>query len=186
MVFQQFNLMNSKTVWANIAYPLGLAKMPRDQQVQRVSDLLKFVGLADKAHAYPDQLSGGQKQRVGIARALANRPELLLADEATSALDPDTTADVLELLRRVNAELGTTIIVITHEMEVIRRAADRVAVLDHGKIVEQGEVHEVFARARQPITQEYVTSVLAAADWLNEAADRTHFDSDAVSTKNVG
>ena len=120
MIFQQFNLFSSRTVWGNIAYPLQVAGVPKAQQQARISELLHFVGLADKAHAYVEQLSGGQKQRVGIARALATSPRILLADEPTSALDPQTTAEVLALLRRVNDELGVTIVLITHEMEVVR------------------------------------------------------------------
>ncbi|MDR0837447.1 MAG: methionine ABC transporter ATP-binding protein [Propionibacteriaceae bacterium] len=161
MVFQQFNLLNSRTVAGNVAYPLAVAGVKRAERDARVAELLSFVGLTDKAHAYPDQLSGGQKQRVGIARALANHPTLLLADEATSALDPETTQEVLALLRRVNAEFGTTIIVITHEMEVIRSTAHRVAVLDEGRIVEQGEVFEVFSRPQSPVTARFVATVIA-------------------------
>ena len=129
MIFQQFNLMHSRTVWGNLAYPLQVAGVDRAEQQRRISELLHFVGLADKAHQYPEQLSGGQKQRVGIARALATSPKLLLADEATSALDPDTTQEVLELLTRVNRELGITIVVITHEMSVVSYLCNKVAVM---------------------------------------------------------
>jgi D-methionine transport system ATP-binding protein len=135
MVFQQFNLFRSRTVAGNVAYPLKVAGVGKDERDRRVAELLDFVGLLDRAYAYPEQLSGGQKQRVGIARALASNPELLLADEATSALDPETTAEVLALLRRVNQELGVTIIVITHEMDAVRRIADRVAVMEQGRVV---------------------------------------------------
>ncbi|GAA4146202.1 ATP-binding cassette domain-containing protein [Leifsonia shinshuensis] len=160
MIFQQFNLFRSRTVFANIAYPLKVAGWPKDKRTARVTELLAFVGLTEKAWAYPDQLSGGQKQRVGIARALATNPAILLADEATSALDPETTADVLALLKRVNAELGVTIVVITHEMEVVRSIADRVAVLDAGRIIELGTVFDVFSEPQTPTSQRFVGTVL--------------------------
>ncbi|GAB3043987.1 methionine ABC transporter ATP-binding protein [Parafrigoribacterium mesophilum] len=160
MIFQQFNLFHSRTVAGNVAYPLTVAGMRQPERDRRVAELLDFVGLLPRAHSYPEQLSGGQKQRVGIARALATRPQLLLADEATSALDPDTTADVLELLRRVNRDLGVTIVVITHEMEAIRSIANRVAVMDSGRIVERGEVYDVFSRPSSDITARFVRSVL--------------------------
>ncbi|MEY9851063.1 D-methionine transport system ATP-binding protein [Leifsonia sp. EB41] len=160
MIFQQFNLFRSRTVFANIAYPLKVAGWPADKRKARVTELLAFVGLTEKAWAYPDQLSGGQKQRVGIARALATNPAILLADEATSALDPETTADVLALLKRVNAELGVTIVVITHEMEVVRSIADRVAVLDSGRIIELGTVFDVFSNPQTATSQRFVGTVL--------------------------
>ena len=160
MIFQQFNLFRSRTVFANIAYPLKVAGWPADKRKQRVAELLAFVRLTEKAWAYPDQLSGGQKQRVGIARALATNPAILLADEATSALDPETTADVLALLKRVNAELGVTIVVITHEMEVVRSIADRVAVLDSGRIIELGTVFDVFSNPQTATSQRFVGTVL--------------------------
>lgn len=160
MIFQQFNLFRSRTVFGNVAYPLKVAGWPADKRKQRVAELLDFVGLTDKAWSYPDQLSGGQKQRVGIARALATNPDILLADEATSALDPETTSDVLALLARVNRELGVTIVVITHEMEVVRSIADRVAVLDAGRVIEQGTVFEVFSDPQTPTAQRFVGTVL--------------------------
>lgn len=160
MIFQQFNLFASRTVAGNVAYPLRVAGVPRAQRAARVAELLEFVGLADKARAYPSQLSGGQKQRVGIARALATSPRLLLADEATSALDPETTADVLALLRRVNAELGITVIVITHEMDVVRAVCDRVAVMENGRVVEVGEAYQVFASPRHAATARFVGATL--------------------------
>ncbi|MCJ1711990.1 methionine ABC transporter ATP-binding protein [Clavibacter michiganensis subsp. phaseoli] len=168
MVFQQFNLFTSKTVWGNVAYPLTVAGMPKDQQQRRISDLLHFVGLADKAHARPDELSGGQKQRVGIARALATSPAILLADEATSALDPETTSEVLALLRRVNEELGVTIVVITHEMEVIKSIAHRVAVMDSGRVIEQGEVFDVFSRPTSDAARRFVSTVVAGVPEAEE------------------
>lgn len=162
MVFQQFNLFTSRTVWGNVEYPLNVAGVPKEQHQKRISELLHFVGLADKAHAYPDQLSGGQKQRVGIARALATSPSILLADEATSALDPETTREVLELLKRVNQELGVTIVVITHEMEVIRSIAHKVAVMDSGRIIERGDVFDIFANPQADATKKFVSTVVQA------------------------
>ncbi|WP_116952920.1 methionine ABC transporter ATP-binding protein [Jiangella endophytica] len=160
MVFQQFNLLNSRTVAGNVAYPLKVAGWPREKRAARVAELLDYVGIADKAKAYPRQLSGGQKQRVGIARALATSPRILLADEATSALDPDTTQDVLALLRRVNRDLGVTVVVITHEMDVIRSLAHRVAVMEAGKVVEHGPVYDVFAAPRERATRRFVATTL--------------------------
>lgn len=162
MIFQQFNLFSSRTVWGNIAYPLTVAGVPKEQHERRVSDLLHFVGLADKAHSYPDELSGGQKQRVGIARALATSPAILLADEATSALDPETTREVLALLKRVNEEFGVTIVVITHEMDVIKSIANRVAVMEAGRIVESGTVFDVFSEPREPATRKFVSTIVRA------------------------
>ncbi|WP_304599257.1 methionine ABC transporter ATP-binding protein [Isoptericola sp. BMS4] len=160
MIFQQFNLLTSRTVAGNVAYPLRVARWPREKRAARVAELLDFVGLADKAKAYPRQLSGGQKQRVGIARALATSPTILLADEATSALDPETTRDVLGLLRRVNAELGITIVVITHEMDVVRSICDRVAVMEQGRVVELGDVYDVFAAPQADAAQRFVGTAL--------------------------
>ncbi|MEU1970892.1 methionine ABC transporter ATP-binding protein [Microbacterium sp. NPDC019599] len=160
MIFQQFNLFDSRTVAGNVAYPLEVAGRPRGEIAARVDELLRFVGLADKARSYPEQLSGGQKQRVGIARALATSPRILLADEATSALDPDTTQEVLALLKRVNAELGITILVITHEMDVIRTLADRVIVMEQGRIIESGEVFDVLSAPRHPATKRFVASII--------------------------
>jgi D-methionine transport system ATP-binding protein len=160
MVFQQFNLLQSRTVYGNVAYPLRLAGLSRDATVDRVEELLDFVGLGHKALDHPSQLSGGQKQRVGIARALATKPDVLISDEATSALDPQTTAEVLDLLRRANDEYGVTILLVTHEMDVIRSIADRVAVMQDGEVVETGSVYDVFASPRHPTTSRFVSSVL--------------------------
>jgi D-methionine transport system ATP-binding protein len=146
MIFQHFNLLDARTVQANIAFPLELSGFSRREIDQRVAEILDLVGLSDKAGAYPAQLSGGQKQRVGIARALANHPEVLLSDEATSALDPQTTSSILELLADINRKLGLTIVLITHEMNVIRQVCSKVAVLDKGEIVESGTVEQMFAR----------------------------------------
>ncbi|WP_111767945.1 methionine ABC transporter ATP-binding protein [Nakamurella deserti] len=159
-VFQQFNLFRSRTVYGNVAYPLKVAGWSKEAVEARVTELLHFVGITDKAWEYTDQLSGGQKQRVGIARALANQPTILLADEATSALDPETTHDVLRLLKRVNAELGVTIVVITHEMDVVRTIADRVAVLERGRVIEIGSTFDVFASPRTPTARTFVGTVL--------------------------
>lgn len=160
MIFQQFNLFDSRTVAGNVAYPLEVAGRGGAETKRRVDELLRFVGLAGKAAQYPEQLSGGQKQRVGIARALATSPRILLADEATSALDPDTTQEVLALLRRVNTELGVTIVLITHEMDVIRSLADRVIVMEHGRVIEDGEVFDVMSAPQHPATKRFVASVI--------------------------
>ena len=160
MIFQQFNLFAAKTVRANIAFPLKLAGWSKPDIEARVDELLSFVGLSDKGRSYPDQLSGGQKQRVGIARALATRPAILLADEATSALDPETTHEVLALLKRVNEEQGVTIVVITHEMDVIQTIATKVAVMDSGRVIEQGDVFQVFSAPQHPASQRFVGTVI--------------------------
>ncbi|MBP1971073.1 D-methionine transport system ATP-binding protein [Virgibacillus natechei] len=160
MIFQHFNLLNSKTIFTNVAMPLLLQKKPKEEVNKRVNELLDFVGLSDKATNYPDQLSGGQKQRVGIARALATQPEVLLCDEATSALDPETTKSILNLLKRVNQEYNITILIITHEMGVIREICDKVAVLDSGKVVEAGSVFDVFSQPQTKIAHNFVSSVM--------------------------
>ena len=160
MIFQQFNLFSSRTVRANIAYPLKLAGWAKPDIEARVTELLSFVGLSDKAKAYPEQLSGGQKQRVGIARALATKPAILLADEATSALDPQTTHEVLDLLARVNREQGVTIVIITHEMDVIQTIATKVAVMENGRVIEQGDVFDVFSAPQNPASQRFVGTVV--------------------------
>ena len=160
MIFQQFNLMSSRTAAGNIEYPLQLQGVGKQERAQRVQELLDFVGLGDQGKSYPEQLSGGQKQRVGIARALATNPSLLLADEATSALDPTTTQEVLDLLRRVNKEFGITIVVITHEMEVVRSIADKVAVMENGRVVEQGSVYEVFSNPQTSVAAKFVATSL--------------------------
>lgn len=153
MVFQHFNLLSAKTVAENIGLPLKIAGKSKAERSRRIVELLELVGLSDKAYHYPAQLSGGQKQRVGIARALAAEPAVLLSDEATSALDPETTQSILALLKDINTKLGLTILLITHEMEVIRRIADRVIVLDRGAIAEEGPVWKVFANPQSPVTQ---------------------------------
>ncbi len=159
MIFQHFNLLASATVFANIAFPLELAGRPKEENEIRVRELLVLVGLEEHADKYPAQLSGGQKQRVGIARALANNPKVLLCDEATSALDPQTTNSILALLLDINRKLGITIVLITHEMHVIRTLCDKVAVIDNGEIVEEGRVTEVFLKPQHPTTKEFVEQV---------------------------
>jgi len=157
MIFQHFDLLSSRTVADNVAFPLRLHGKPSAAEVDaRVAELLDLVGLAAHARKFPAQLSGGQKQRVGIARALASRPSILLCDEATSALDPQTTASVLELLADINQRLGLTVVLITHEMDVIRRVCDRVAVLESGKVVELGDVADVFLHPQHPTTRRFV------------------------------
>ena len=159
MIFQHFNLLWSRTVAENIAFPLEIAGVPKDKRADRVNELIELVGLEGRGDYYPSQLSGGQKQRVGIARALANRPEVLLCDEATSALDPETTDSILDLLVSINEKLGLTIVLITHEMQVIQKICNRVAVMEAGHVVEEGDVLEVFQNPKQPITKRFVSQV---------------------------
>ncbi|MEH7883570.1 methionine ABC transporter ATP-binding protein [Bacillus sp. JJ1609] len=159
MIFQHFNLLWSRTVAENIAFPLEIAGVSKSERDKRVKELISLVGLDGRGDAYPSQLSGGQKQRVGIARALANNPKVLLGDEATSALDPETTDQILDLLVDINKRLGLTIVLITHEMHVIRKICHRVAVMEGGKIVETGPVLEVFKNPQQPITKRFVQQV---------------------------
>jgi len=164
MVFQHFNLLWSRTVSDNIAFSMQIAGAPKAQIKARVAELIELVGLTGREHAYPSQLSGGQKQRVGIARALANSPDVLLCDEATSALDPQTTDQILDLLLDINRRFGLTIVLITHEMHVVRKICDRVAVMENGRVVEEGEVIRVFTHPQQPITQQFVRQVSQYAD----------------------
>ncbi|WP_235897640.1 methionine ABC transporter ATP-binding protein [Neoaquamicrobium microcysteis] len=182
MIFQHFNLLSSRTVFDNVALPLEIAGTRRADIAKRVTPLLDLVGLADKRDRYPSELSGGQKQRVGIARALATRPALLLSDEATSALDPETTQSVLDLLKRINRELGLTILLITHEMEVVKRIADHVAVIDKGRIVERGSAFEIFSAPRHETTKVLLSGVpgMQIPDYV--AARLTHEPSPASQT----
>ncbi|WP_078379086.1 methionine ABC transporter ATP-binding protein [Sutcliffiella halmapala] len=166
MIFQHFNLLWSRTVKENIAFPLEIAGIKQEERNKRVAELVKLVGLEGREDSYPAQLSGGQKQRVGIARALANNPKVLLCDEATSALDPQTTDSILELLVDINKRLKLTIVLITHEMHVIRKICHRVAVMEDGKIVEQGNVLEVFRKPEQPITKRFVKQVTVPEETL--------------------
>lgn len=162
MIFQHFNLLSSRTVYENIAFPLELAGIPKAERERRIAPILDLVGLAERRDNYPAQLSGGQKQRVGIARALVAEPKVLLCDEATSALDPQTTKSILELLRDINRRLGLTIVLITHEMEVIKEICDCVAVIEDGRLIEQGSTVDVFTKPKMATTREFVGSVLAS------------------------
>ncbi|WP_202301072.1 methionine ABC transporter ATP-binding protein MetN [Dryocola clanedunensis] len=160
MIFQHFNLLSSRTVFGNVALPLELDNMPREEIKRRVSELLDLVGLSEKHDVYPANLSGGQKQRVAIARALASNPKVLLCDEATSALDPATTRSILELLKDINRRLGLTILLITHEMDVVKRICDCVAVISDGELIEQDTVSEVFSHPKTPLAQQFIQSTL--------------------------
>lgn len=161
MIFQHFYLISQKTVGENIAFALKAASMPANAIPARVDELLEMVGLAEKRDVYPAQLSGGQKQRVGIARALANNPAMLLCDEATSALDPKTTVSILRLLKEINKKLGITIVLITHEMDVVKEICNRMAVMQDGKVIEEGEVYDIFASPQKILTQEFISSVVS-------------------------
>ncbi len=156
MIFQHFNLLNSRNVGDNIAYPLEIAGISKEERNKRVAELLALVGLSSKKRLFPTHLSGGEKQRVGIARALANHPEVLFCDEATSALDPKTTKEILNLLKMINRKLGVTIVLITHDMEVIKRICNRIAVIEGGKIIEEGLVTEIFSEPRHPTTKHFI------------------------------
>lgn len=179
MIFQHFNLMPSRTIFGNVAYPLRGSGLSKEEIKEKVHHLLELVGISEKENAFPGQLSGGQKQRVAIARALANDPNILLCDEATSALDPQTTKSILKLLQQLNQTLGITVVVITHEMAVVKEICNRVAVMDHGDVVEEGEVFHVFASPKEPLTRSFIktTSNLQKIEELIEA------DSPVVATK---
>ncbi|MCH6267350.1 methionine ABC transporter ATP-binding protein [Neobacillus citreus] len=160
MIFQHFYLISQKTVYENISFSLKAANYPKGQVKQRVEELLKMVGLSDKRDVYPSQLSGGQKQRVGIARALANNPKVLLCDEATSALDPTTTKSILTLLKKINKELNITIVLITHEMDVVKEICSRMAIMQDGRVVEEGSVYDIFANPHTALTKEFIESIV--------------------------
>ena len=179
MIFQHFNLMPSRTIFGNVAYPLRGSGLSKEEIKEKVHHLLELVGISEKENAFPTQLSGGQKQRVAIARALANDPNILLCDEATSALDPQTTKSILKLLQQLNQTLGITVVVITHEMAVVKEICNRVAVMDHGDVVEEGEVFHVFASPKEPLTRSFIktTSNLQKIEELIAA------DSPVVATK---
>ena len=177
MIFQHFNLLASRTVFGNIALPLELDNTPRDEIKRRVTELLDLVGLSEKQDAYPANLSGGQKQRVAIARALASNPKVLLCDEATSALDPATTRSILELLKDINRRLGLTILLITHEMDVVKRICDCVAVISNGELIEQDSVSEVFSHPKTPLAQQFIQSTLHL-DIPEDYAERLNAQSD--------
>lgn len=163
MIFQHFNLMKSRSIFENIAYPLKNSGLSKNEIKTKVEDLLKLVELEDKSDAFPSQLSGGQKQRVGIARALANDPKVLLCDEATSALDPQTTKSILRLLKEVNKKFGITIVIITHEMQVVKEICTRVAIMEKGQVIEEGNIFKVFSEPKGEVTKKFIesTSVLS-------------------------
>ncbi|MEA5059648.1 MAG: ATP-binding cassette domain-containing protein [Candidatus Pelethousia sp.] len=173
MIFQHFNLMRNRTVFGNVAYPLWRSGLTKQEIACKVRGLLELVDIAEKENAYPSQLSGGQKQRVAIARALANDPKVLLCDEATSALDPQTTDSILQLLKKLNNQLGLTVVVITHEMAVIKEICDRVAVMENGRIVEEGEVCAIFSDSKEVVTRDFIrtTSNLHKVDALLASDD---------------
>ena len=176
MIFQQFNLFATRTVLDNVAYPLRFSGMSRRDIREKAESLLRYVELEDKRDAYPSQLSGGQKQRVAIARALACDPKVLLCDEATSALDPQTTASILQLIQRLNREMGITVVMITHQMQVVKEACHRVAVMENGRVVEEGDVFSIFAHPQQEITRSFVdstTNLNKVEDLLEEGAEIT-------------
>ncbi len=156
MIFQHFNLMGARTVYENVDYPLRKSGLSKQQRKEKILSLLELVGLSDKKDTYPSQLSGGQKQRVAIARALANDPEILLCDEATSALDPKTTLAILELLKKVNQELDLTIVLITHEMQVVKEICHKVAVMEDGEVIESGDIATVFSKPKQTLTEDFI------------------------------
>ena len=158
MICQHFNLLRSRTVYDNIAFPLKKSNLSKEEKHKKILSLLELVGLSDKKDAYPSQLSGGQKQRVAIARALANDPKVLLCDEATSALDPQTTKSILHLLKQVNEKLGITIVVITHEMAVVKDICDRVAIMELGRVVEEGATEDVFVHPREKVTKDFIST----------------------------
>ncbi len=182
MIFQHFNLLDRSTVFENIAYPLKHIGLKKEQIKSRVLELLELVDLSDKIEAYPSQLSGGQKQRVAIARALANNPKVLLSDEATSALDPDATESILALLKSLNKKLGITIVLITHEMAVIKTICHKVAVMEHGLIVEEGKVYDIFANPEKEITKKFISS----ASPLRKIHSLVRKDSPLIQTQKGG
>lgn len=171
MIFQHFYLISQKTVFENVAFSLKAAKTPANKIKERVEELLEMVGLADKRDVYPSQLSGGQKQRVAIARALANNPTVLLCDEATSALDPTTTKSILNLLKKINRELNITIVLITHEMNVVKEICNRMAIMQAGQVIEEGSVYDIFASPEAALTKEFISSVVSF-DIPNEILNR--------------
>ncbi len=173
MIFQHFNLLNSRNVAGNIAFPLEISGWGKNEINARVDELLEIVGLTSKKYNYPEQLSGGQKQRVAIARALANNPEILLSDEATSALDPRTTNSILDLLKDINKKFGITIILITHQMEVIRKICNKAAIMSDGKIIEEGKTRDIFLNPKSSLAKEFVANI-------------SHNDDFEVEEKNSG
>ncbi|RHO22314.1 methionine ABC transporter ATP-binding protein [Amedibacterium intestinale] len=183
MIFQYFNLMKSRTVYQNIAFPLKDSKLSKEEKDKKILSLLELVDLKEKKDAYPSQLSGGQKQRVAIARALANSPKVLLCDEATSALDPQTTKSILKLLKRVNEELGITIVLITHEMAVIKEICDRVAVMENGHVVEEGNIVDIFTNPHAEVTRNFIASTSNLSqiyEMVEQGSDLTRLQSGEV------
>ncbi|UXR78801.1 MULTISPECIES: methionine ABC transporter ATP-binding protein [unclassified Staphylococcus] len=178
MIFQHFNLLWSRTVLENIKFPLEIAGVPKAEATEKAKSLVARVGLAGREHAYPSELSGGQKQRVGIARALANDPEVLLCDEATSALDPQTTDEILDLLLQLKKEQNLTIIIITHEMHVIRRVCDEVAVMENGRVIEEGKVSEVFENPQHQVTRRFVQEDLQPEHDFESIANALQLEKD--------
>ena len=179
MIFQHFNLLSSRTVYKNVAFPLELAHVPKDEQHKKIMAILDLVGLTEYKDKYPAQLSGGQKQRVGIARAIVTNPPVLLSDEATSALDPETVKSILQLLKDINRKLHITIIMITHQMEVIKQIADRVAVIEKGKIIEESSVVDLFTNPKTETSRKFIGSVISdeipeALKHMNITKDRQH------------
>ena len=177
MIFQHFNLLQTKTVADNIEMPLKLLGVNKSEREKRLNELLEFIDLKHKKDAYPDELSGGQKQRVGIARALANHPKILLCDEATSALDPQTTKSVLALLKKINQEQGITVVMVTHEMDVIESVCDYVAVMEQGKVIETGSTLEIFSQPQHPTTKNFIQTVLQQqlpVNILNNLENQNH------------
>lgn len=184
MIFQHFNLLSSKTVGENIAFALEIAKWEKSKIKSRVKELLELVELSDKINSYPSQLSGGQKQRVAIARALANNPNILLSDEATSALDPKTTKAILELIKNIQKKLGLTVVMITHQMEVIREICNKVAVMSNGQIVECGGVHHIFSSPQSSITKELISYLPNSLE--NEVEILKHKGKSIIKVKFLG
>ena len=173
MIFQQFNLFPSRTIFGNVAFPLQGSGLSKEEIAAKVRNLLELVGISEKENAYPSQLSGGQKQRVAIARALANDPDILLCDEATSALDPQTTKAILDLLKDLNKKLGITIVVITHEMAVVKEICNKVAVMEKGRVVEEGDVFSIFANPQEALTQNFIkttSNLRKIEDLVNEGS----------------
>lgn len=173
MIFQHFNLLPAMTIFDNIALPLKMAKVPKDEIERKVLELLELIDLVERRDSYPSQLSGGQKQRVAIARALVNNPKVLLCDEATSALDPQTTQTILKLIRRINRERGITVVVITHEMFVVKEICDRVAVMENGRVVEKGDIIPIFSHPQQEMTRAFI-STASNAGKIDELIERDH------------
>lgn len=171
MIFQHFNLLNNITILDNVIYPIRKIKIPKEEKVKKARELLEVVGIADKADSYPRELSGGQQQRCAIARALASDPEILLCDEATSALDPKTTKQILSLLKELNQRLGLTIVIITHQMEVVKDLCNKCAVMQDGKIVENGSTLEIFANPKEPLTKEFVETSTNVAETIDQVKE---------------